>query len=1218
MTATGSVVVGRYGGSFGRLAISGGSFSNTSTDKIFNVGMDGAGELVLTAGELTLAGAAGMTIGSGSLGSGTVALDGGVLTARRLQGGAGASTLTINGGTIRAGADAAGGAFMNGIGLATIQSGGVTIDSNGQDLAIAQTLTSDGTGGGITKLGGVVVTLSGQNYYTGMTTVSEGGLAIDTGSLATGGYGLAAGTSLDVAVVGYLGSQVTAASVTLGGLNTLGFDLGDFGNPTAAPLSIAGPLSATGTITIDLATTRPQLGQFSLIQYASQSGTGAFTLGNLPAGVTGQLIDNTVGNSIDILITALASRQWNGLAAGVSDGTWDVGTTANWVVPPSDPSVFANGDEAVFNDLAQGTTAVTLSTSVTPNGVVIDNAFLPYSFSGSGRIAGPGNLVKRNAGSAEISTANTFTGGVRIEGGSLSVPALGNGGSASPLGSASAAAANLVLAGGTLAYSGSTATSDRGFTVAESGGSFEVTGSGAVLTLTGSVAATTGEFSKTGPGTLALGGTSLTMPEVRVASGTLSLAGPGTAADSQTVAVQGSLWAGAVPYQASSLTVSNTTLAIRDYLQVGRGTGTTGVTSSVTLTNSIVRSGNLQTGYANQIACNLATQVVSLVDSTLTNAGVANIGYNAGSTSTVTLSGTSSLSAGNRTLLGFGAGAVGRVVIEDDGSYTTANWMSVGNRGEGTLIVRDRGSFTTSGDFNVADLEGSVGTVEISDAATLATGAVYLGKSGGAQGTVVMSGGSFQAGADANFQVGRYGTGSWTQSGGTFNAEGWTSIARYEGSTGSLTLSGGTFNQTAANRGFFVGEVGTGTLTVSGTGVLNLAGGTTGLTIGKAATAVGTVNLDGGRITTTIVREANEAQSTLNFNGGVLQAAENAQAGFMTGLDAANVLAGGAIIDSNGQAIVIEQPLLDGGTGGGLSKIGAGTLTLAGAITYTGPTTVSAGTLEAANNDALAATAVTVDTGATLAVASGTTMKSLSVIVDGGTLSGAALEVNNSTGITALAINAGTISGSPVVTITSAGQMSLVQDARVAVAIGGLSIDQAGGGGRLDLGAGQVSIAAGGILAADLRADIIAGRNGGAWNGATGIMSSTAAASGGTRAVGYVVAGDGSARVSYAAAGDVDLNGAVNVFDLVSINSGGKYGTGQSAVWSQGDFNYDGVTNVFDLVGINTAAVYGQGNYWPAVPTASGFGSVAAVPEPATWLMVLFGLAGLAARRRRG
>jgi autotransporter-associated beta strand protein len=301
-----------------------------------------------------------------------------------------------------------------------------------------------------------------------------------------------------------------------------------------------------------------------------------------------------------------------------------------------------------------------------------------------------------------------------------------------------------------------------------------------------------------------------------------------------------------------------------------------------------------------------------------------------------------------------------------------------------------------------------------------------------------------------------------------------------------------------------------------------------------------------------------------------------------------------------------------------VTKTGAGTVVFDAANAYTGPTTVSVGTLEVANANALAATNVTVDTGATLAIASGTTMKSPAVIVDGGTLSGGAVAVNSSTGITSLAINAGTISGAPTVTIGTGGQMSLVQDARVTVSVGGLSVDQASGGGRLDLGAGQVSIAAGGISAADLRADIIAGRNGGAWTGTTGITSSTAAASGGTRAVGYVVAGDGSATVSFAAAGDTNLNGTVDVFDLVAVNSGGKYGAGSAAVWSQGDFNYDGVTNVFDLVSINGAGAYGQGNYFPAAPSASGIGSVAAVPEPASvsLLAVAAGLAGLAARRR--
>ena len=224
-------------------------------------------------------------------------------------------------------------------------------------------------------------------------------------------------------------------------------------------------------------------------------------------------------------------------------------------------------------------------------------------------------------------------------------------------------------------------------------------------------------------------------------------------------------------------------------------------------------------------------------------------------------------------------------------------------------------------------------------------------------------------------------------------------------------------------------------------------------------------------------------------------------------------------------------------------------------------------------------------------------------------------------GIGALVIESGSIAGTPDLTVANGGVLTLPSDSRYVFGVASLAVDtsaeQPAGGGLVDLGGGQISVAAGGVSAADLRADIIAGRNGGAWNGTTGITSATAAAAGGTRAVGYVVNGDGSAAISFAASGDVDLSGAVNVFDLVSINSSGKYGTGTAAVWSQGDFNYDGVTNVFDLVSVNTAGVYGQGSYFPAATGSVGAtGSVAAVPEPATLGLLAAGLAVAVAARR--
>jgi autotransporter-associated beta strand protein len=68
----------------------------------------------------------------------------------------------------------------------------------------------------------------------------------------------------------------------------------------------------------------------------------------------------------------------------------------------------------------------------------------------------------------------------------------------------------------------------------------------------------------------------------------------------------------------------------------------------------------------------------------------------------------------------------------------------------------------------------------------------------------------------------------------------------------------------------------------------------------------------------------------------------------MNGIDTVTIQAGGAIIDSNGNNITINTPLLDGG--GGLTKQGTGNLTLAGANTYSGNTTVNAGSLVLADN----------------------------------------------------------------------------------------------------------------------------------------------------------------------------------------------------------------------------------------------------------------------------
>jgi len=289
------------------------------------------------------------------------------------------------------------------------------------------------------------------------------------------------------------------------------------------------------------------------------------------------------------------------------------------------------------------------------------------------------------------------------------------------------------------------------------------------------------------------------------------------------------------------------------------------------------------------------------------------------------------------------------------------------------------------------------------------------------------------------------------------------------------------------------------------------------------------------------------------------------------------------------------------------------------ANTYTGPTTVSAGELQVATGSALATSPITVSAGATLSASAGTTIQAPSVTLDGGSLAAGTLLVDSATGVESLVINSGTLVNTAM-TVGQGGLVLLPVDTRETPSLTALSIDETSGGGLVDLGSGQFTVASGGIGGSVLRADIIAGRNGGAWNGTAGITSAAAASSGGTRAVGYVVAGDGSARVSFAAPGDANLDGNVNVFDLVDIDASGTYGSGNPSVWSQGDFNYDGVTNVFDLVGIDTAGAYGAGNYFPTAPAAAGLGgSVAAVPEPTGMLslVVIASLAGFGVTRYR-
>jgi autotransporter-associated beta strand protein len=119
----------------------------------------------------------------------------------------------------------------------------------------------------------------------------------------------------------------------------------------------------------------------------------------------------------------------------------------------------------------------------------------------------------------------------------------------------------------------------------------------------------------------------------------------------------------------------------------------------------------------------------------------------------------------------------------------------------------------------------------------------------------------------------------------------------------------------------------------------------------------------------------------------------------MGGLTASFIKAGGAsfAVDS-GKDITVSQALLEdvSSPGGGLTKDGAGKLTLTGASTYTGATGISNGTLEIA-------------AGASLAAASAVTVSGGGLIVNGTV--GGTLQVNASTSLG----GAGTVAGNATI-----------------------------------------------------------------------------------------------------------------------------------------------------------------------------------------------------------
>ena len=925
---TGAVVsIGNgSGGYVGRTYIGG---------KLDGAGSLGAGTLNINGGVLNVAAAGAVTVGDGARfwlnawgnAGAALNLNGGTLsTARTIADGAGASApVRFNGGTLQAAASLF--PIIEGV-AASIAAGGVTIDSQNYNVGISLAL-AHGAGapdGGLTKLGAGTLTLGGANTFNGNLVINNGTVS-DT---------LAANTGTPTATG--LGNMTTAGrQVQVNSGATLLFSQNDpIGSATVlqnAAIVVDNGTVDHGSYFVTLPNVTLKNGAtltggdgvvgnyqtFNLMGSVTVSGTSGSTMATTGSSLTGvhlgngniSFIVNQTGASPDLTVSAPLVNMPGSLA---DSGFTKAGAGTMVLAAANGYSGAATVSEGIL---------VALSAAALPGyGVAGKVALAP----GAGLSVGVGNwsdsaiadLINTGVyGAGTLFGFDTTAGNYAYDGTQFTLPAVA--------GLVKTGTNLLTIAGGNTCAGGVTARG--GILRADFGtglpNSANVTLTGASLaSVSGSITAALGTgagqitFS---PGTL-VGFSAIDVPL------TVNLGGAGEALS----------W-GSAAFNPSAFvlndTGANTNLTFANGLDLNSANRTVTVNAAPAgaeaVVSGVVADGS---GAAGLVKAGAGRLVLSAPNT-----------YSGG---TFLNAGTLALSGGDDRLSTGGAITVNAGTLDlGGGTQATAGAVVLANGlvTNGTLS-KSGAAYDVRGGTVAATLAGSAGLTKTTAGTLFVSGAnTYTGNTFLNAGTTVIDGGSISNAA--YFDVGAIGSpASFILSSGAVTAGSQFVIGAHGASSG--VQSNGTLQ---VNGVFYMGGYGDG----PGVGTYAQLGGTvtvaSGMNFGGGGPNAGVYSLAGGLLTAPSFSKNGSGAATFNFNGGTLKPLVSS-ASFMQGLTAANVQLGGALIDTAGLDVTIRQPLLhDAALGalsdGGLAKLGAGTLTLSGTNSYNGTTTISSGTL---------------------------------------------------------------------------------------------------------------------------------------------------------------------------------------------------------------------------------------------------------------------------------